>query len=96
MTQQDVKEYEWETGRQLLNESSTADDLIRHNSNVKSVAARGRDEAIDNMVRGLADKVRTTQDTSGHFAFALRHHGRRFPDRIRTAAAQFLMTNYEE
>lgn len=96
MTEQDLREYEWESGRKLLDENATADDLMRHNSNVQSSAARGRDEAIDDMVRGLADKVRHDQDTSGRFLFAMRHHGRKYPDNIRNAAAQFLMTKYEE
>lgn len=96
MTQQEQREYEWESGSVLLDEATTATDLLRHNSNVQAVATRSRDEAIHNMVRGLADKIRSNQDTSGRFKFAMRLHARHYPSRLRNAAAQFLMAKYEE
>lgn len=96
MTQQEQREYEWESGQVLLDADTTAEQLMRHNNNVQAVAARSRDEAIHNMVRGLADKLRNNQNTSGNFKFALRLHGRTYPPRIRNAAVQFLMTKYEE
>lgn len=96
MTQQEQREYEWQTGQVLLDADTTVEQLMRHNSNMQAVAARSQDEAIHNMVRGLADKLRNNQNTSGYFAFALRQHGRKYPPRIRNAAVQFLMTKYEE
>lgn len=96
MTQQEQREYEWESGSVLLDESATAYDLMRHNSNVQVAATRSRDEAIHDMVRGLADKLRNNQDTSGRFTFAMRLHARHYPPRLRNASAQFLMTKYEE
>ena len=95
MTQQDLREYEWENGQMLLDESTTVTDLMRHNSNVQHMQERGRDGAIDSMVRGLADKVRANQDTSGRCRFAIRHHARWFPPKLRNEAVQFLMTKYE-
>lgn len=96
MTQQEQREYEWETGQQLLDSTTTARDLLLHNSNVSHMQERGRDSVIDNMVRGLADKVRTNQDTSGRFKFAMRLHARWYPPKLRNAAVQSILTKYEE
>lgn len=96
MTQQETREYEWQTGQVLLDAGATGDDLLRHNNNMQAVAARSRDEAIDTMVRGLADKIRRNQNTSGNHRFAMRLHGRFYPPRIRNVAAQFLISKYEE
>lgn len=96
MTQQDRREYEWETGQVLLNDDATATDLIRHNNNVQAVASRSRDEAIDRMVRELAEKTNINQDLTGNFKPAQRGCGRVYPPRLRNAAVQFLMAKYEE
>ena len=96
MTNQQQREYEWETGQQLLDASTTAEDLLRHNSNVQHMQERGRDSAIDNMVRGLADKVRANQDVSGRFRFAMRLHARWYPPKLRNAAVQSILTKYDE
>ncbi|MBO5704900.1 MAG: hypothetical protein J6R99_02690 [Alphaproteobacteria bacterium] len=95
MTQQDQREYEWETGQRLLDESVTADDLIRHNSNIQHGAVRSRDEAIDRMVRGLYDKTNIKQDLTGVHAFALRMHARHIPPKLRNAAVESIMQKYE-
>lgn len=96
MTQQDLREYEWEHGQVLLDESTTVTDLMRHNSNVQHMQQRARDSAIDSMVRGLADKVRANQDVSGRFRFAMRLHARWFPPKLRNAAVQSIFTKYDE
>ena len=96
MTQQEQREYEWETGQQLLDSTTTARDLLCHNSNVQHMQERGRDSTIDKMVRGLADKVRANQDTSGRFKFAMRLHARWYPPKLRNAAVQSILTKYEE
>ena len=96
MTTQQQREYEWENGKQLLDASTTATDLLRHNSNVQHMQQRARDNAIDSMVRGLADKLRKNQDTSGRFRFAMRLHARWFPPKLRNAAVQSILTKYDE
>lgn len=95
MTTQDTREYEWETGQRLLDESVTADDLIRHNSNMQHGAVRSRDEAIDRMVRDLYDKTNIKQNLTGVHSFALRQHARHIPPKLRNAAVESIMQKYE-
>lgn len=96
ITESELREYEFETGKHLLDESVTGRDLLVHNDNIKQGRIRARDEQIDAMVRGLADKTNVNQDLSGRHRFAFRLHGRKTPERLRNVAAQLLMAKYDE
>lgn len=95
MTDLELKEYLFETNQQLLDEDVTADDLLRHNSNIDHLPQRSQDESIDAMVRGLYDKSRIKQNLTGKFKFALRLHGRKFPERLKREAAERLLLKYD-
>lgn len=96
ITESDLREYEFETGKRLLDESVTGRDLLVHNDNIKQGRIRARDEQIDALVRGLADKTRIKQDLSGRHKFAAMLHGRKTPERLRNTAVQLLMAKYDE
>lgn len=96
MTELELKEYLFETNQQLLDESVTADDLLRHNGNIDHLRQRSQDEQIDKMVRGLYDKTRIKQNLTGRFNFALRLHGRKYPDGLKKEAAERLLFKYDE
>lgn len=95
MTDLELKEYLFEHNQQLLDADTTADDLMRHNNNIDHLQQRAQDEDIDKLVRGLYDKARTKQNLTGHFNFALRLHGRKFPERLKKAAAERLLLKYD-
>lgn len=96
MTDLELKEYLFETNQQLLAEDVTVDDLMRHNGNIDHLRQREQDETIDKMVRGLYDKTRIKQNLTGKFKFALRLHGRKYPDKLKKAAAERLLLKYDE
>lgn len=95
MTDLELKEYLFETNQQLLDESVTADDLLRHNGNIDHLRDREQDESIDRMVKGLYDKSKTKQNLTGRFKFAMRLHGRVYPDRLKRPAAERLLIKYD-
>lgn len=96
MTDLELKEYLFETNQQLLAEDVTVDDLMRHNGNIDHLRQREQDETIDKMVRGLYDKTHIKQNLTGKFKFALRLHGRKYPDKLKKAAAERLLLKYDE
>lgn len=95
MTDLELKEYLFETNQQLLAEDVTAEDLLRHNGNIDHLRDREQDETIDRMVKGLYDKSRVKQNLTGKFRFALRLHGRKYPDRLKRPAAERLLMKYD-
>lgn len=96
MTDLELKEYLFNTNQQLIDESVTADELLRHNGNIDHLRQRAQDESIDKMVRGLYDKTRIKQNLTGKFTFALRLHGRKYPERLKQSAAERLLLKYDE
>lgn len=96
MTDLELKEYLFETNQQLLDESTTAQDLLQHNANCDHLRQRSQDEDIDKMVRGLYDKTKIKQNLTGKFRFASRLHGRVYPDRLKKEAAERLLFKYDE
>lgn len=96
MTDLELKEYLFNTNQQLIDESVTADELLRHNGNINHLRQRAQDESIDKMVRGLYDKTRIKQNLTGKFTFALRLHGRKYPERLKQSAAERLLLKYDE
>lgn len=96
MTDLELKEYLFKTNQQLIDESVTADELLRHNGNIDHLRQRAQDESIDKMVRGLYDKTRIKQNLTGKFTFALRLHGRKYPERLKQSAAERLLLKYDE
>lgn len=96
MTELELKEYLFETNQQLLDENVTAEDLLRHNGNIDHLRDRAQDESIDKMVRNLYDKSRTKQNLTGKFRFAMRLHGRIYPDKLKRSAAERLLIKYDE
>ena len=95
MTELELKEYLFETNQELLDENITVDDLQRHNGSIDHLRQRSQDESIDKMVRGLYDKSKVAQNLTGKFKFAMRLHGRKFPDKLKRAAAERLLMKYE-
>lgn len=95
MTDLELKEYLFETNQALLDESVTAEDLLRHNGNIDHLRQRAQDESIDSMVRSLYDKARTKQNLTGKFKFAMRLHGRQYPERLKREAAEMLLMKYD-
>lgn len=95
MTDLELKEYLFETNQQLLAEDVTAEDLLRHNGNIDHLRDREQDETIDRMVKGLYDKSKVKQNLTGKFRFALRLHGRKYPDRLKKPAAERLLMKYD-
>lgn len=96
ITESDLREYEFETGKRLLDESVTGRDLLVHNDNIKRGRERARDEDIAALVRGLADKTNIKQNLTGRHTFAMRLHGRKTPPHLKQIAAQALMAKYDE
>ena len=96
MTDLELKEYLFNTNQQLIDESVTADELLRHNGNIDHLRQRAQDESIDKMVRGLYDKTRIKQNLTGKFTFALRLHGRKYPEQLKQSAAERLLLKYDE
>ena len=96
MTDLELKEYLFNTNQQLIDDSVTADELLRHNGNIDHLRQRAQDESIDQMVRGLYDKTRIKQNLTGKFTFALRLHGRKYPERLKQSAAERLLLKYDE
>jgi hypothetical protein len=96
MTELELKEYLFETNQQLLDENVTAEDLLRHNGNIDHLRDRAQDESIDKMVRNLYDKSRTKQNLTGKFRFAMRLHGRIYPEKLKRSAAERLLIRYDE
>lgn len=96
MTDLELKEYLFNTNQQLIDENVTADELLRHNGNIDHLRQRAQDESIDKMVRGLYDKTRIKQNLTGKFTFALRLHGRKYPERLKQSAAERLLLKYDE
>ena len=96
MTDQELREYCFETGQQLLGEDVTVEDLMRHNNNCDHLRMRGQDENIDKLVRGLYDKTNISQDLTGKHEFAMRLCGRIYPEQLRQAAVERLMQKYDE
>lgn len=96
MTDLELKEYLFETNQQLLDESTTVEDLLYHNNSIDHLRDREQDETIDRMVKGLYDKTRIKQNLTGKFRFALRLHGRKYPDRLKKAAAERLLLKYDD
>lgn len=96
MTDLELKEYLFNTNQQLLDESVTADDLLRHNHNLDHLRDREQDETIDKMVKGLYDKSKIKQNLTGKFRFAMRLHGRVYPEKLKRSAAERLLIKYDE
>lgn len=95
MTDLELKEYLFETNQNLLDEDVTADDLLRHNGNIDHLRMRAQDETIDKMVKGLYDKTKVKQNLTGRFNFAMRLHGRKYPEKLKKAAAERLLFKYD-
>ena len=95
-TESELREYEFETGQHLLDESVTGRDLLIHNDNIKHGRMRAQDEHIDALVRGLADKTNIKQRLDGRHTFAMRLHGRRYPDNLKQPAIERLMAKYDK
>ena len=96
LTQSDLREYEFTTGQHLLDESVTGRDLLLHNDNIKHGRMRAQDEQIDALVRGLADKTNIKQRLDWRHTFAMRLHGRRYPDNLKQPAIERLMAKYDK
>lgn len=96
MTDLELKEYLFSTNQVQVDESATADDLLRHNGNIDHLRQRAQDEGIDKMVRGLYEKTSIKQNLTGKFTFALRLHGRHYPERLKRGAAERLLLKYSE
>lgn len=96
MTDQELKEFCFETNQQLLPEDVTVEDLMLHNEHIKQGQARGRDEEIDRIVKASAEKSDIKQNLTGKFRFALRLHGRKIPNRLKHAAVERLLLKYDE
>lgn len=96
ITESELREYEFETGKHLLDESVTGRDLLVHNDNIKRGRERARDEDIMALVRGLSDKTNIKQNLTGRHRFAMRLHGRKTPERLKQTAAELLMAKYDE
>ena len=96
MTDLELKEYLFETNQQMLDETASAQDVLRHNHNIDHLRDREQDETIDKMVRGLYDKTKVAQNLTGKFKFALRLHGRKYPERLKRPAAERLLIKYSE
>lgn len=95
MTDLELQEFLFTTNQQLLGEDVTVDDLMRHNGNIDHLRQRAQDESIDSMVRGLYDKTRIKQNLTGRFVFAMRLHGRKYPERLKREAAEMLLMKYD-
>ena len=96
MTDQELREYCFETGQQLLGEDVQVQDLMLHNEYVKQGQARGRDEEIDRIVKASVEKADIKQNLTGKFRFAMRLHGRKFPETLKQPAAERLLLKYDE
>lgn len=96
MTDLELKEYLWETNQALLDESTTAEELLQHNANCDHLRQRAQDEDIDRLVKGLYDKTRIKQNLTGKFRFAMRLHNRVYPDRLKKEAAERLLLKYDD
>lgn len=96
MTDLELKEYLFEHSQQLLDEDVTVDDLMRHNGSIDHLRIRSQDEDIDKLVRGLYDKTHIKQNLTGCFRFAMRLHGRKYPDKLKQQAAEMLLAKYDE
>ena len=96
MTDQELREFCFETNQQLLPEDVTVKDLMLHNEHIKQGQIRGRDEEIDRIVKATAEKTAIKQNLTGKFRFALRLHGRKIPDRLKQAAVERLLLKYDE
>jgi len=96
MTDQELREYLFETNQALLDEDVSVDDLMRHNGNIDHLRQRSQDEDIDRLVRGLYDKTKIKQDLTGKFRFAMRLHGRKYPIKLKKPAAERLLLKYDE
>lgn len=96
MTDQELKEYCFDTNQQLLSEDVTAQDLLWHNERIKQGQMRGRDEEIDRIVKASVEKAGIKQNLTGRFRFAMRLHGRKIPVGLKQAAAERLLLKYDE
>lgn len=96
MTELELKEYLFEHSQSLLDEDISVDDLMRHNNSIDHLRMRAQDETIDKLVRGLYDKTKIKQNLTGKFTFALRLHGRKYPDRLKKSAAERLLMKYDD
>lgn len=96
MTDQELREFCFDTNQQLLDEDVTVEDLMRHNANCDHLRMRGQDEGIDKLVHDLYDKTNISQNLTGRHKFAMRLCGRKYPPKLRQAAIERLMLKYDE
>lgn len=96
MTDQELKEFCFETNQQLLPEDVSVHDLMLHNEHIKQGQMRGRDEEIERIVKASAEKADIKQNLTGRFQFAMRLHGRKIPPRLKQEAAERLLLKYDE
>lgn len=96
MTDQELREFCFDTNQQLLPEDVTVEELMLHNEHIKQGQVRGRDEEIDRVVKASAEKSDIKQNLTGKFRFALRLHGRKIPDKLKQAAVERLLLKYDE
>ena len=96
MTDQELREFCFDTNQQLLPEDVTVEELMLHNEHIKQGQVRGRDEEIDRIVKASAEKSDIKQNLTGKFRFALRLHGRKIPNKLKQAAVERLLLKYDE
>lgn len=96
MTDQELREFCFDTNQQLLPEDVTVEELMLHNEHIKQGQIRGRDEEIDRIVKASAEKSDIKQNLTGKFRFALRLHGRKIPNKLKQAAVERLLLRYDE
>lgn len=96
MTDQELRDYCFDKNLQQLDEGVTVQDLMLHNEHIKQGQARSRDEEIDRIVKASAEKASIRLNLTGKFRFAMRLHGRKFPERLKQPAAERLLLKYDE
>ena len=96
MTDQELREFCFETNQELLPEDVTVEDLMLHNAHVQQGKTRGRDEEIDRIVKASAEKADIRQNLTGKFKCAMRLHGRKIPEKLKQPAAERLLLKYDE
>lgn len=96
MTDQELKEFCFDTGQRLLDADVTAQELLLHNERIKQGQSRSRDEEIDRIVKASVEKADIHQNLTGKFRFAMRLHGRKIPTKLKQPAAERLLLKYDE
>lgn len=96
MTDQELREFCFETNQELLPEDVSVQDLMLHNAHIQQGQIRGRDEEIDRIVKASVEKADIKQNLTGRFKFAMRLHGRKIPERLKKEAAERLLLKYDE